>query len=635
MKFWIIIACATLALGAAACTSDNNNTSADAAPDASAPDGGAGDAPTGGPGGAQPGGGFKYSACADPAAVIQFPTPAWETPGPSASGVWLKPPANDAAAALLRKVRRSWFDRFNAVDGVSLNGAFFVALEGPGGTAAPEKIRFFAWDGAKLEDMKLRISTAPSDDRKTLVIRHEQFPAPKKGMKYLLVIESGAVEQTRALPACNPGSGDPHPAYVDGAALALRNVAKDNLEYAMLFTPSRASVELPSLYNRLENAPVLKVEKVEKLDIATLDKKFAPPEPGKDLLGPAFRGIFDLPAYQNDKKVFEGDPETNLPVEKGRTRPGFVVALPKNANGPAPVVIFQHGGGRFKEDLFPLAAPYHAAGFAMVGIDLPYHGDRSSTPGKNGSDVEMADFSDPAKSRDNFRQAAADHIAVITGVAALNEALKPLSGMDKSLDPDKVFYVGHSMGSISGTISSGSAHKLLSVSLVGGGAPYKQLVAEGVFSVPVADLLRDRAPWESELLLTFAQTMLDAGDPINYPRKHEAISRPAKDVLIWEAVGDPVANNKSTDWQALQWGAQLLKPFDHEVPGMQAADAPVLNNFGFGDGVGKATRVLIQHKFSDVQGAALHMAIFELKRTHEVSAKCFAGRLKGAGCAVE
>jgi hypothetical protein len=114
-----------------------------------------------------------------------------------------------------------------------------------------------------------------------------------------------------------------------------------------------------------------------------------------------------------------------------------IVALPATGSAPCHSCCFSMAVGRTRPT-FQLARPLAEAGFAFVAIDLPYHGDRAKASG--GSDLDFVDFSDLAKTRDNFRQAVADHQAVFTGMAALNGALEPVLGVKNALDAARLLH---------------------------------------------------------------------------------------------------------------------------------------------------------------------------------------------------
>jgi pimeloyl-ACP methyl ester carboxylesterase len=396
------------------------------------------------------------------------------------------------------------------------------------------------------------------------------------------------------------------------------------------------SSQLAGVYKRLKSAPDLVVESIAERDYDYF-KDLAPDAATKAVLAPrAYSGILSTPAYQADLGAFRIDASMELPAAQGRTKPGVVVALPKSGNAPYPLVVFQHGGGMHKADLFLVGKPYFASGFAMAGIDMPYHGDRSKEPGKNGSDTDMADFDAPLKSRDNFRQAAADHVALFTGLETLNAALKPLTGHDRTLDQSRVFFIGHSMGALTGAIASGAVQAYLGVGLFAGGALYRQLVSDGIFQVPIKDIFNERTKTEVEVMLALIQTLLDGGDPAAYPSRYEDPSLRPMEALIWECIRDPVVNNPATDFMGGAFGAQLLSPPHHNVYGMAGALPPVSGNYDRGDGAGSAVRLLIHRDYPATAVTALHSWIFYSDPVvHEKTAGCFRARADGGNCKFE
>jgi len=138
--------------------------------------------------------------------------------------------------------------------------------------------------------------------------------------------------------------------------------------------------------------------------------------------------------------------------------PGLDLTMP--ADG-WPVVIFQHGITTLKETAAAIAASYAAAGFAVVAIDLPYHGSRgllknadgvyglsasdsfkSAAPYANADAQVFANLGSFLSIRENLRQATADLFALR---AALQAGTAPAE-----LDGSKVHFAGQSLGSIVG-----------------------------------------------------------------------------------------------------------------------------------------------------------------------------------------
>lgn len=600
---------------------------------------------------------FVYAACKKVSEAFFFPNPAWEEAGNSPTGVVLSPPSGDKAAVLLKNSKKSgWYTQLEGLDGFPRYATWIIGLSGAPLDDVVNMARtklFTLHEGTAGEVVGWTLSGALSEDKTTLLIKSAKpLPPLPKGDRYVLAIYSATVTGVKPLPVCDNGTA--HQAYVDAAnALVAGGFGKD-LVLALPSTVQRTSTMGGALYKALKTSPKLTVESVSSYDsLDAMQAALCPddgstkdaacsvfadyPEAvaaGKESLAPTYyRGILNTPLYQDENGIWRFDAASGGALEKGTTKPGFFLALPKSGSAPYPVALFQHGGSRFKYDLLTVAKAYADKGIALLGIDLPYHGDRSATPGQNGTDTEMADLSSPLKTRDNFRQASADQLALITGLAALNTALAGKGAPAKTLDEGKVFFIGHSMGALSGAITNGINDKVSSASLIAGGAPYSQLLSDGIFALALTSFFSGHTDLEKTVLMALAQLLLDGGDPIHFPINEEDQTLAPKDILLWEALRDPVVVQAASEDLARAFGCALAKPFATEVAGLDALDSPISQNFGFVGGSAKATRVLIQHDYGkDFNTSKIHMQIFIDSYSHSAAAACFAARASGQPC---
>ncbi|MDN3651565.1 lipase [Thalassotalea ponticola] len=113
-----------------------------------------------------------------------------------------------------------------------------------------------------------------------------------------------------------------------------------------------------------------------------------------------------------------------------------------------PVVMLQHGITSKKEDMLALTGILSINGFATIAIDHPLHNSRAFDV--DGDGVADVDASNPfyyinianlVSGRDNFRQSAADAMALRMGINFLQGA---------NVDNSQVYYVGHSLGALTG-----------------------------------------------------------------------------------------------------------------------------------------------------------------------------------------
>jgi pimeloyl-ACP methyl ester carboxylesterase len=219
-----------------------------------------------------------------------------------------------------------------------------------------------------------------------------------------------------------------------------------------------------------------------------------------------------------------------------------------------PVLIFQHGITRSREDMLAVADSFADAGFAVVAIDLPLHGvtstkdplyasaanplyaglglpanemsiertfDIQTTPGTiDTSGSHFINLTSLLTSRDNLREGAADLVTFersIAGAVIANAGNSPIFASGAT------HYLGHSLGAIVGTVFLGivPATDVSAGSLASPGGKVAQLLIDSPTFAPVinAGLEAQGLTPGTTLYAQFfrdSQTVVDAGDPINY-----------------------------------------------------------------------------------------------------------------------
>lgn len=183
----------------------------------------------------------------------------------------------------------------------------------------------------------------------------------------------------------------------------------------------------------------------------------------------------------------------------------FVYIAPAGTapTGGWPLVIFQHGINRHKEDVIAVAGSLTAAGFAVVAIDLPLHGELA-VPGHTVNLQWTEDFialGAPLAARSNIQQAAfnLDRLEFIVATPGFNPAFASQGfaalGANAPNPAIKPKFVGMSLGSIVGAYYlAGNT----TFNQTAGQAPYTQATLDadmkGLFSVTggrLAYLFRD------------------------------------------------------------------------------------------------------------------------------------------------
>lgn len=270
-----------------------------------------------------------------------------------------------------------------------------------------------------------------------------------------------------------------------------------------------------------------------------------------------------------------------------------------------PVIIVQHGITSKKEDTLLAAGTMALAGFATVAIDHPLHGSRgfvledgrvvNTSSGFGGSTTDYMNLASVLSARDNLRQSAIDTLGLRLGLNAVVD----LTGGTIDLDASNVYLMGQSLGSITGTNTIANANttlggqlaafdsmyeiKAAGLSVPGGGiaqvllesGSFGSLVKGSLVAASSADFQAFIAQfaaqagipasaavapafdafWETldsatkaSLNATFAsfvfaaQSMLEAGDPVNYAARAGANTP----IMLHEVVGGGTNDDGST-----------------------------------------------------------------------------------------
>ncbi|RME27895.1 MAG: hypothetical protein D6806_03800, partial [Deltaproteobacteria bacterium] len=301
---------------------------------------------------------------------------------------------------------------------------------------------------------------------------------------------------------------------------------------------------------------------------------------------------------------------------EGDTVP-FLASLPSVGSPPYPVVIFQHpltptdpakASSANKMALLALANGLGAAGFASVAIDGVLAGGRSILV-DNALDGQRQLYpvmsSDLFATRDNIRQTVIDLLQLVRVLKACTAA--ECGGLE--IDPARIYFVGTSLGAVSGALFAAVSPDVRRVVLNAPAAGIGMMLAEspvllaelspaicaaGIVSAsccqaqpPVCtpqDLAQDVGFAQ---FLQIAQWILDPADPANYAKALAArISAGTKRVLVQQATGDLVFPNSASSLLAGLLGlpADGLKSYDPgacaTVP--EGAHSMLLQNCGSG-----------------------------------------------------
>jgi len=172
-----------------------------------------------------------------------------------------------------------------------------------------------------------------------------------------------------------------------------------------------------------------------------------------------------------------------------------LLSVPKGDDGPFPCILFLHGYGGEKEDMMPLATLAADARYAVIAIDVQYHGERR----RAGVELYSANMT---RTRDGFIQTVID----------ARRALDYLETR-QDIDPSKLALVGGSMGALIGAILGGIEPRLGACVLVVGGGNMTLMVQRSQHSALPA--IREYLE-ANNISYRTVQEALDPVDPINF-----------------------------------------------------------------------------------------------------------------------
>lgn len=141
-----------------------------------------------------------------------------------------------------------------------------------------------------------------------------------------------------------------------------------------------------------------------------------------------------------------------------------------------PIVIIQHGITSRKEEMLATTGWLSAMGYATVAIDHPLHGERgfeiedengdvtvinTSSSVEGGTATTYLNLSSLLTARDNLRQSVADILKLRLDLKGFTDGVTP-----NLLDATNVYYMGHSLGAITGVNAVAIANTPVSAATV-------------------------------------------------------------------------------------------------------------------------------------------------------------------------
>ncbi len=275
----------------------------------------------------------------------------------------------------------------------------------------------------------------------------------------------------------------------------------------------------------------------------------------------------------------------------------FSITIPSENKCPIsaegyPVVLYAHGSGGDYRDyaLSGMGKEFAQRCMATMGVDQIFHGTRPGSPGGNDESLLYSlffNFQNIVAARANARQSALDEVQrarLFTETHMIIPSFITKDGREIHFDPSKVLFFGHSQGGLNGPLFLAADDASRGGVMSGSGGMISIALLEKTEPTPsVAALVRTvflalHTEEEEELslfhpALSFAQTMVDVVDPMNYARYEVTEPRPGfapKSYLMTEGInpdgtGDSYAPPHGIEVLALAIGLPLMDPFQHPI----------------------------------------------------------------------
>lgn len=329
--------------------------------------------------------------------------------------------------------------------------------------------------------------------------------------------------------------------------------------------------------------------------------------------------------YMNEGGGFVWDDE-GAPIPQAEERIPFAVGMPApiftQPDSGWPVVLHQHGtgGDRWSHLTGGALRPGRMAaqrGFLSVAIPQPIHDERWPERTTWGLDLYSFNYFNPESGRSMFRQGALDLVTLHQFVVREFGPGGSISTAHPELriDPDRIYFLGHSQGGLTGAIALPFVPEIKGWVLSGAGAgtgitlmqredPF--VIRESVFAAigsPDGTDLNDLHP-----VVGLVQWLAEATDPISYAPLWNADPEHLTDILLTEGLNDVQTVADSTEALATAGRLPVARPYDERaVPALRLLEEDRIRTPYAGNVVGiggSATTGLAQFD-SD------HFAIFQ------------------------
>ncbi len=163
------------------------------------------------------------------------------------------------------------------------------------------------------------------------------------------------------------------------------------------------------------------------------------------------KGVVETPEFRDEHGRWDHGLIWEDPDRAPRVPLEFLLSLPKKAaEAPSPIVIFLHGINDAKEAMYNITESLASYNIAAIAIDIVEHGSRATTELMPWIPFLRLDALECG--RDNMRQTQSDlmnlALAIRTSLAEPGLFFWVEGGRFLDIDPEHIFFVGNSLGSI-------------------------------------------------------------------------------------------------------------------------------------------------------------------------------------------
>lgn len=322
---------------------------------------------------------------------------------------------------------------------------------------------------------------------------------------------------------------------------------------------------------------------------------------GEDLAVHEIHGRLATPLFQQGTPPYAdsgGDIAYTVdgsPLVQGQQDVCFGLSVPKGAAMPAagwPVVIYLHGtGGSFRSHFdngvaMRLADVDLGGGvttqMAVMGIDQVVHGARREGDSTH-PNLLFFNFTNPQAAKGNTLQGAADLFQLVRVVEGFVQQVNSVG--EVRLDPDRIYFFGHSQGVNTGGLAVVFEPAIRGVVYSGGGALLMESLLNKTNPVDLTGVLQfalaDADVGFNHPMLSLLQLYFEPVDTINYLAQlfmNPVAGVEARHALFSYGLGDTYSPNATGRAMIRSAGAHLIRPVLDTINYVGELDAPVTGN---------------------------------------------------------